>query len=781
MDQDGPEPSWKQHSAHWGAFSARWNGEELAVAAYPGDPSPSPILGNFSTALRHKARILRPMVRKSWLDKTQPHQRTLDDPFVELPWGETLDLLAAELSRVHKNYGASAIYGGSYGWSSAGRFHHAQSQVHRFLNVAFGGYVRSVNSYSAGASAVILPHILGPYEAVSRRNVTWDQISEHTELVLAFGGMALKNSMVASGGISRHIERDAMRKAAQPGTIFHCISPLRDDLPQEAGARWLPIRVGTDVALMLALAHTLLVEKLYDRDFLARYCTGFDVFERYLRGSDDGTPKDAVWASDIVGMSSQRIVELARSLAGKRTLITVSHSLQRAQYGEQPVWMGAVLAAMLGQIGLPGGGYNYALGALGHTGRRVNAVPIPTLSQGKNGVEDFIPVARVSDMLLHPGQPFDYNGRILRYPDIKLIYWSGGNPFHHHQDLNRMRRAFNVAQTIVVHETAWTPTARFADFVLPATMTLERDDIGAAATDPRLVAMRRVAPPIGEARDDFEIFADLARRLGCEQAFTEGRNSRQWLVYLYETTRRALAEKGWDAPEFDDFWRRGELMLPSDSDDGGMLRAFRDDPDAHPLPTPSGKVEVFSSTIAGFAYDDCPGHPTWLPSTETATPRHPLTLIANQPATRLHSQLDFGGYSQSQKVAGREVVRLNPADAKTRGIADGDIVRLFNDRGACLAAAALSEQVMPGVIHLPTGAWYDPQSGSNNNPLCVHGNPNVLTRDIGTSRLAQGCCGQVTIVECEKFRASLPPVRAFDPPEPVARATAVEDVLAAAK
>ncbi len=125
-----------------------------------------------------------------------------------------------------------------------------------------------------------------------------------------------------------------------------------------------------------------------------------------------------------------------------------------------------------------------------------------------------------------------------------------------------MRQAFNVAQTIVVHETAWTPTARFADFVLPATMTLERDDIGAAGTDPRLVAMRKLAPPIGEARDDFDILSGLARRLGCEQDFTEGRDSRQWLIHLYETTRRALAEMGWDAPDFEEFWRRGELMLP---------------------------------------------------------------------------------------------------------------------------------------------------------------------------------------------------------------------------
>ena len=373
--------------------------------------------------------------------------------------------------------------------------------------------------------------------------------------------------------------------------------------------------------------------------------------------------------------------------------------------------MGAVLAAMLGQIGLPGGGYNYALGALGHTGRRLNAVPIPTLSQGKNGISDFIPVARVADMLLHPGERFEYNGRSMQYPDIKLVYWAGGNPFHHHQDINRLRRAFNVPQTIVVHESAWTPMAKFADIVLPATMTLERDDIGAAGTDPRLVAMRRAVDPVGEARDDFDIFAALSRRLGVEQAFTEGRNSRQWLAHLYEPTRRALADAGWDAPGFEEFWQRGELALPSAPDDGGFLRAFRNDPVNNKLPTPSGKIEIYSKTIAGFGYDDCPPHPAWLPSTEPPDSRHPLTLIANQPATRLHSQLDFGAYSQSKKIAGREAVRLNPSMRRAAASP-------MATSSACSTIAArawpplVTDDVMPGVVQLSTGAWYDPQAGA---------------------------------------------------------------------
>jgi biotin/methionine sulfoxide reductase len=762
MTQDGS--GWIPHSAHWGAFSARWDGKTLEVKPYDADPAPSPILDNFRDTLRHRARVLRPMVRRSWLDGNR-HARNFDDnAFVALPWNEVLDLLADELSRVRDNHGAASIYGGSYGWASAGRFHHAQSQIHRFLNTALGGYVRSVNSYSAGASAVILPHVMGSFEGISRHNVTWDQIAEHSDLVLAFGGMAVKNADVASGGVSRHIERDGMARAAARGASFTCISPLRDDLPEQAAANWLPLKVGTDVALMLGLAHTLVVENLHDAEFIARYTTGFERFARYLLGRDDGIAKDAQWACAVTGVPAETILALARRMPRGRTLVTVSHSLQRAEHGEQPVWMGAVLAAMIGQIGLPGGGYHYALGSLGHTGRRPNAVPIPTFSQGRNGVSDFIPVARVADMLLNPGHPFDYNGETRRYPDIRLVYWAGGNPFHHHQDINRLKRAFQAPDTIVVHESAWTPMARFADIVLPATMTLERDDIGAAGTDPRLVAMRKVAEPIGEARDDYAIFAELAQRMGAGEPFTEGRDVKQWLAHLYEPTRKALHAAGWDAPSFDEFWARGELALPSADDDGGFLRAFRGDPDTHKLATPSGRIEIFSETIAGFGYDDCPGHPAFMPSTEPPSARHPLTLIANQPSTRLHSQLDFGHHSQASKVRGREPVRLNPGDAQARGIGDGDIVRLFNDRGACLAGARLSDRVMPGIVQLSTGAWYDPDPAGGDQPICMHGNPNLLTRDIGTSKLAQGCCGQVTVVECERYDGDLPKVRAFDPP-----------------
>ena len=428
-------------------------------------------------------------------------------------WPEALDLVVAELRRVYAAHGPRAVFGGSYGWASAGRFHDAQHQLHRFLNLT-GGYVRSVNSYSSGAAAVILPHVIGPQGAVAGSNVSWAELVGESALVLAFGGMALKNNDVGGGGTSQHVARGNLEAARRRGAEFHLIAPLRDDLPAGIEAVWHPIRPGTDVALMLGLAHTLVAEGRHDRAFLDRCCVGWETFEAYLFGRGDGQPKDAAWAAAICGLAADEILGLARRAVGRRTLVTCSQSLQRAEHGEQPVWMGVVLAALLGQIGLPGGGFAYALGSTSNTGKPPLAVPLPTVPTGRNSISDFIPVARIADMLLNPGEPFDYNGQRLVYPDIRLVYWAGGNPFHHHQDLSRLRRAFARPDTVIVHDSAWTATARHADIVLPATITLEREDIGASSGDPLMVAMHRAVEPYREARDDHAIFAGLAERLG---------------------------------------------------------------------------------------------------------------------------------------------------------------------------------------------------------------------------------------------------------------------------
>src|SRR5215471_17455855 len=359
----------RPHTSHWGVFSARFSEAGLEVRPYAGDPDPNGIIGNFPAALRHNVRVAQPAIRCGWLERGPgPDDRRGRDEFVSVSWERALDLLAGELARIRDVSGPGTVFGGSYGWSSAGRFHHAQSQIHRFLNIAMGGYVRSVNTYSSGASSVLLPQILGDYEDITKRNVTWEQIAGETEIVLAFGGMALKNSMVAGGSISKHVERRAMAAARRHGCEFILVSPLREDLPAEAGAEWMAAIPGTDTALMIGIVHTLVREGLHNQAFLERYTEGWPVFLSYLTGGVDGQPKNAEWAALICGIYADTIKALARRLAGRRALITVSHSLQRAEHGEQPVWMGLVLAAVLGQIGLPGGGYAYSLGAIAYYG-----------------------------------------------------------------------------------------------------------------------------------------------------------------------------------------------------------------------------------------------------------------------------------------------------------------------------------------------------------------------------------------------------------------------------
>jgi biotin/methionine sulfoxide reductase len=754
---------------HWGAFQARVESGDIAdVTPLDGDTDPSPLLGNLPGAIRHRSRIAGPAVRRGWLENGPgPTDRRGADEFVAVSWDELTELLATELRRVVDSHGNEAIYGGSYGWSSAGRFHHAQSQVHRFLKL-LGGYTFSRHSYSLGATGVIMPRVVGTHDDLFKRSTSWDVIAEHTDLLVCFGGVGLKNTSVNHGGTTAHPAREALKRFRDRGGQIVSLSPLRDDVVGEC--QWLAPVPGTDVAIMLALAYVLATESLADLDFLQKYCTGYDRFERYMLGTDDGVPKSPEWAADICRLPAQTLRDLAHRMAAARTIVTVSWSLQRVRYGEQAPWMGLTLAAMLGQIGLPGGGFGHGYGSMNEPGLPPIRCRLPVFPQGLNPVTTFIPVAAVSDMLLHPGEPYDFNGLTLRFPDIRCVYWAGGNPFHHHQNLPRLRRALARVDTVVVHDPYWTAMARHADIVIPSTTAFERNDFSGSRNDPLLMAMPALTEPYAQSRNDYDTFAALAERLGFGAAFTEGRTERQWLTAMYE---KWAADLDFAVPSFDEFWAAGQVRLPVE-EGLTLLADYRADPQAHRLATPSGRIEIFSEAIDGFGYADCAGHPHWYEPTEwlggERAQRFPLHLVANQPRSRLHSQLDGGATSLQSKVHGREPIRMHPDDAATRGLTDGDVVRVFNDRGSCLAGLVVDDGLRTEVVQLSTGAWYDPADPADLDAMCVHGNPNVLTDDVGTSSLARGCTGAHVLVQVEKYTGAVPPIRAHEPPPFVTRA-----------
>ncbi|MGH6770204.1 MAG: molybdopterin-dependent oxidoreductase [Xanthobacteraceae bacterium] len=760
----------RNHS-HWGAFFADVDGGRVVgVHPFEHDPKPSRLIEAIPDAVHSPTRIAQPMVRQGWLTHGPGHG--LDhgrgrgrEPFVPVSWDKALDLVASEIARVRREHGSESIMGGSQGWASAGLFHEARGQLHRFL-AASGGYVDQTMNYSFGAALAFLPHVVGSPQSVVGPLTSWTSIARHAKLMVLFGGANPKNTSVIKGGCAAHSTGQWMQDLASAGVRVINVSPIREDGPDDVRPEWIPIRPNTDTAMLLALTHTLVSEKLHDAAFLASHCSGFERVVPHLMGETDGQPKTADWAAPITGVPADTIRTLARDMAATRTMVTASWSLQRAHHGEQAYWATILLAAALGQIGLPGGGFGFGYGSTAGIGDPPLMFAPPAMEGIPNPVRIAIPAARIADCLLHPGASYDFNGKRGAYPDIRFVYWAGGNPFHHHQDTNKLRRAWERPDTIVVHDPWWTATARHADIVLPATTTLERNDIGASRRDRFVMAMQRAIAPVGQARDDFAIFNGLAERLGCADAFTQGRDEMGWLRHLYERCRHGAGANALALPDFDSFWEKGWLEIPAAGDEYVLFGDFRADPAKHPLRTPSGRIELYSEKIASFGYDDCPPHPAWIEPSEwlggTLAVRYPLHLISSQPRDRLHSQMDSGPVSAGGKVAGREAISINPDDAKARGIADGDVVRVFNGRGACLAGAIVTDTVSRGVVRLACGAWYDP-ADDGDAPLCRHGNANVLTRDDGTSKLSQGPSSATALVEVERW-TDAPPVHAFVSP-----------------
>jgi biotin/methionine sulfoxide reductase len=755
----------KLTAAHWGIFEIDGFGETAHLKPIARDHQPARIGSGWLDAMRDSdSRILRPSIRKGWLENRDT-DRNGDAEFVELPWDEALDITAQELRRVVDTHGNGALFAGSYGWASAGRFHHAQSQLRRFLNT-IGGFVNARDTYSHAGAEVIFPHLTGMSNKVFQDEMTsWPLVAQHCETLLAFGGISKRAAQIASAGTSSHETEDWLAKAKGNGCKLVNISPLRTDMAAHLAADWVGLRPGTDCALILALAYEVFRLGRADRAFLDRYTHGAATFEAYVTGAQDGTPKTPEWAAALCDIPAQTIRDLADRISTTRTMIAMAWGMQRADRGEITLWAGLSLACLLGQIGQPGTGYAFGYGCSEIVGRATRWVDWPSVPQGRNPVRDYIPVARIADMLEYPRTAYRYNGETRTYPDAKMIWWSGGNPFHHHQDLNRLDRVWRNPETVVVLDHSWTATARRADIVLPTTSALERDDLMVNRRDPALVYMSAAMPPKGEARDDYAILSGLAARMGTEAAFCEGRDVEGWLRHLWQGCAQAAQSFGASLPAFDRFKEDGIFDLPEPETLRIQFGAFINDPINNPLQTPSGKIEIESQSIAAMGLADCGPIPTWQTPVEGLTTAAPdqLHLVSGQPDTRLHSQNDSGSVAKAAKVAGREACWMHPDAAAARGLHSGDIVRLESPRGACLAGLILTPEMRRDCISLPTGAWLDLRE-IDGERICVHGNPNMLTLDQGSTSLSQGNIAHTTLVRVSKWDKPVPEIHVHSQP-----------------
>ncbi|VEJ56582.1 trimethylamine-N-oxide reductase TorA [Pragia fontium] len=762
-------------AAHWGAFEAIvQDGKMVSTQAIQDDPYPNDLIAMAPHQVHAKNRIKYPMVRKSWLEKgpgANPELRG-NDEWVRVSWDKALDLVAAQITRLQTEHGPQSIYAGSYGWKSVGMLHNSRTLLQRLMNLS-GGFLGYAGDYSTGAAQVIMTHVVGSME-VYEQQTAWPNVIENSQLVVMWGCnpmITLKNSW----NVPDHYGQTGFEALKKKGTRVISIDPVHSDSAKFLNAEWIAPHAYTDSAMLLGIAHTLLTEKLHKPDFLKTYTVGFDKFEEYLLGKTDGEEKTAEWAAAICGVKADDLRQLARDMANNRTMIMGGWGIQRQHHGEQPHWLLVTVASMLGQIGLPGGGfgfsYHYSSGG-SPTAKGGIVAGISAGNAPKNSPTP-IPVARIAECLTSPGKTVDFNGSKVIYPDVKMVYVAGGNPFHQHQDTNNLRQAYQHLETVVVNEPYWTASAKHADIVFPITTSYERNDLemGGDYSQLYVFPMHQCVPPQNEARNDFDVFAGLAERLGIHDAFTEGKDEIQWLKGMYDDMKQQARDAKVALPPFDMFWSSNNYVrfpVPEANTQWIRFADFRDNPLLNPLGTPSGKIEIFSETIAKMNYSDCRGYPSWMPPHEwnqaEVAAKYPLSLNTAHAANRLHSQLDNTPLRDKYAVADREAIMIHPLDAEKRGIKDGDLVRAFNDRGQILVGALVSEDIRDGVVRISEGAWFDPAEPSEEKSLCKNGNVNCLTFDIGSSSLAQGNCGQMAQLEIEKYQGPVLKNTAHDVP-----------------
>jgi DmsA/YnfE family anaerobic dimethyl sulfoxide reductase A subunit len=678
--------------------------------------------------------------------------------FARCTWEEALETVSGQLQRVKSKYGHEALFV-PYGTGSYNQLNGSHT-ARRLMNL-FGGCLGIYNSYSWGAINIATPTVYGTLVTGNQRQ---DWLNSRYIIMWGWNPAEMRD-----GTNSDYF----VKLARENGAKVVCIDPRHSLSAAALADEWIPIRPGTDTAMMSAMAYVMLTEGLYDADFVRTHCIGWDSsqmppgaetnesYSDYLLGLRDEIPKTPQWAEAITTVPAATISRIAREYATiKPAVLYQGYGMQRRAYGEQVVRAGCVLAAITGNVGIPGG-WASGLGTQAPDGG-----PFWTLfPAGENPVKASIPVFLWSEAVLR-GHEMSATEGVIGAPrlksDIKLIYGVATNCLiNQHANVNRsaaILRDESKVEFIVIQDNFLTSTAKFADIVLPACSQFETWGVedGWKYGD-EVILQPKLVEPLGESKSDYRICAELAYLLGIGEAYTEGRDEKAWVEWCLDRYRETRFP---DLPSLETFIEQnlGAYSKPV-TEPAVAFADFRRDPQKYPLDTPSGKIEIFSKTLYEMGMpDEIPAVPKYIPEWENpfkqdgnespasgrnGTKKYPLQAIGHHSLSRVHSTHANNDWLQE---AFPQRIFINPLDAASRGIDNGDLVHVWNERGELVIHARLTSRILPGVVDIPQGAWWDPDPDGLDYGGCI----NVLTSH-RWSPLAFGSTQHTIMVEVEKF------------------------------
>lgn len=642
--------------------------------------------------------------------------------FKRITWEEATDIIAGELKRIGHAYGPGSRFV-QYACGYEEQSMNPSANMKRLLALD-GGYLGYYNSYSAGCTSIATPYTYGTVECGNTRN---DYVN--SKLIILWG----ENPAEAMRG-SRTMYY--LKKAKEKGAKIIVVDPRYNDTAASLADQWIPLRPATDSAMMDAMAYVILTENLQDQHFLDTYCLGFDeahmpagyegeeCHRSYLLGLSDGIAKTPEWACAITGVPADVIRNLAIEYASTSPAALVQGwGTQRHSNGEQAARSSALLACMTGNVGISGGcasAMNYASYPLGEA---PVCPPIPD-----NPFPGKIPVFLWTDAITRGSQMTAREDRIMgmdKLPsDIKCIINLAGNTLiNQHSDCARTAALLqdeSKVEFILCSDIFMTPSARYADILLPGTAMFEEENIGGCMSGGNyLLKTNPCMEPLFECRYDYEWMCETAEKMGIGQAFSEGKSLRQWLEDGYNSIRE---ERG--LPDFETFSARGVFKWPA----GAPVIAFEKqikDPEQYPFPTKSGKIELFSPALFEMGQPgEIPAIAKYVPAKEGSqdplSAKYPIQLIGWHIGRRCHTVHDNNAWAEE---AFKQQMWMNPRDAGQRKIKEGELAEVYNDRGRVVIAVHLTERIMPGVAAMPQGAWYTPDE----NGVDTRGNINTLT------------------------------------------------------